>query len=56
MGYETKTIDSVTDMISAVDKLLGAKKQFELSDVEDHMNDAINNDFFNPSIEAALKR
>ena len=43
-------------MISAVDKLIEAKKQFEFSDVQDHMNDAVNDDFFNPSIAAALKR
>ena len=43
-------------MINAVDKLIEAKKQFELSDVQDHMNDAVNDDFFNPSIAAALKR
>ena len=56
MEYETKTIDTVTDIISAVDKLIEAKKQFELSDVQDHMNDAIHDDFFNPSIATALKR
>ena len=42
-------------MISAVDKLIEAKKQFELSDVQDHMNDAVNDDFFNPSIDSTLQ-
>ena len=56
VDFETKTVDTVTDIISTVDKLLEAKKQLDLSDVQDHMNEAVKNDFFNPSIDAALKR
>ncbi len=54
--YETKTIESIADVNSAVDRLLSENKQVELYDVQDHMNDAIRCNFFNPSIEAALKR
>jgi hypothetical protein len=52
---EISTIESISNVNSTIDRLLGDKIQLQLADVQDHMDDT-KMDFFNELVRQAVNR